>query len=124
MKWQLVRQSLISLAPRQSSQLLECGTVRYLSITSRLHSTAAEAIPPPQQDATISQNFTPISGQVPKLISHATLLRQPPGDEVSIRVAGNVHSKRVHKKVAFLFVGDGSTYEPIQAVLQPEIVSA
>lgn len=122
MTWRLVRHSHAVRLYRQY-QLVKSSVVQSsLPIPRRLSTTTGSAVPL-VHDATIALSNPHSPDTVPKLTTHATLLRQPPGQDVSVRIAGNVHSKRTHKKVAFLFVGDGSTYEPIQAVLEPGDVS-
>lgn len=56
----------------------------------------------------------------PPLRNHASLLSQKDIDSSPVRVAGLVRSVRKQKKLAFAHLSDGSTYAPIQAVLQPE----
>lgn len=51
---------------------------------------------------------------------HNALLSQSRSLDNHIKIAGLVRSIRKHKKVAFAHISDGSTYEPMQAMLKPE----
>ena len=56
-----------------------------------------------------------------KEASIAELLRSNSADH-SIEVNGWIRSVRKQKKVAFVALGDGSSIDPLQAVLKPEQV--
>lgn len=56
----------------------------------------------------------------PLFTKHTTLLSESHPSESPVKIAGLVRSIRKHKKVAFAHISDGSTYQPMQAMLRPE----
>lgn len=56
----------------------------------------------------------------PLFTKHTTLLSPSQPSQSPVKIAGLVRSIRKHKKVAFAHISDGSTYQPMQAILKPE----
>jgi len=121
MLWRTVRPSCLVRPRLWSCPKAEKVPSLYARITTRQITSAATDSQPGHVNAVDAA--TDNESLKLKPTSHSRLLRQPPPQDIPVKVAGNVHSKRTHKKVAFLFVGDGSTHEPIQAVLPPDGVN-
>jgi len=67
-----------------------------------------------------SRNFSSARDAAPLPPSVAHLLATPPPDPSNVVVNGFIRSLRSQKQRAFASIGDGSSLEPLQAILTPE----
>lgn len=128
MLWRSVRLPCVTGRPRISRHQSECfpyGTTRRALIThnkttrSVTTSTVRKATVATQEKVE-DEVANPVGLSTVSFIKHDTLLSQGHTTDSPIKIAGLVRSIRKHKKVAFAHISDGTTYEPMQAMLKPE----
>jgi len=107
-------------ATRQGlGRLSSLSAVRHTS-TSSDNSSSFDSPVPEHSDTPSSAGSTQPLSVSSTFSKNANLVEQPPPPGSKVKIAGLVRSIRKQKRVAFAHISDGSTFQPVQAILSPD----
>jgi len=132
MPWRCIRQICPQRGPTAPGLRHEQGAFRQIlsqsrsQIAVRYSSTSPNT--PSSLDSFVSGHADPLisaeTTRAPPVFSkfsrNVQLTEQSPPSGSKVKVAGLVRSIRKQKRVAFAHISDGSTFQPVQAILSPD----